>query len=112
MEVSELLEAHIERFNAAVFTGRFDEMVAHFAEDAVMSFEGVPVGPFFGRAAIAAAYAAQPPDGQLVVLEVLGSSADTIEVSYAWAVAPEQRAGTMALERRDDLITRLAVRFE
>lgn len=44
MEVAELLAAHVERSNAAVVSGRFDEMVSHFAEDAVMSFEGVPVG--------------------------------------------------------------------
>ena len=87
-------------------------MVAHFTEDATMSFEGVPVGPFQGREAIADAYAARPPDDQLFLLEVLDKDADSIEVSYAWAIAPDRRAGTMTIERRGDLISRLVVRFE
>ena len=33
-----------------------------FAPDGVLRFEGVPVGPFVGRAAIAAAYDERPPD--------------------------------------------------
>ncbi len=91
MEVTDLLNAHVDRFNAAVQSGSFDEMVAHFSEDAVMSFEGAGVGPFYGRDAIAAAYRARPPDDQLVLLEVLENGPDVIEVSYAWAIAPDHR---------------------
>ncbi|MEX0667888.1 MAG: nuclear transport factor 2 family protein [Acidimicrobiia bacterium] len=112
MDITHLLNAHIDRFNSSVLSGGFDEMVAHFTEDAVMSFEGVPVGPFRGRDQIAAAYRAQPPDDQLVLVEVLEKGTDFIEVSYAWAIAPDRRAGTMAIERRGDLIARLIVRFE
>ena len=107
-----LLNAHIDRFNAAVLSGHFNEMVSHFAEDASMSFEGVSVGPFHGREAIAAAYATQPPDDQLLLLEVLHERPDLIEVSYAWAKGPEKRAGTMTVEGRDGLISSLVVRFE
>ena len=112
MEITTLLNAHVDRFNAAVATGDFDEMTAHFTEDATMSFEGVPVGPFRGRDAIAEAYRARPPDDQLVLLEILEHRSDLIEVSYAWAIAPDHRAGTMTFERRGDLISRLTVRFE
>jgi hypothetical protein len=34
-----------------------------------MEFSGVPVGPFVGKQAIAAAYREQPPDDELRVLE-------------------------------------------
>jgi steroid delta-isomerase len=112
VDIIDLVRAHIERFNAAVAVNNFDEMVAHFTEDATMSFEGVPVGPFRGREAIAAAYAAQPPDDQLLLLEVLDQNADSIDVSYAWAADPARRAGTMTIERGDGLISRLVVRFE
>ena len=54
-----LLEVHIEPFNQGVRTGDFEPMLAAFAPDAEMVFEGVPVGPFLGRAAIADAYSAQ-----------------------------------------------------
>lgn len=112
MDIGLLLNAHVDRFNAAVVSGNFDEMVAHFTDDATMTFEGVPVGPFHGREAIAAAYAARPPDDQMVLLEVLNKSPESIEVSYSWTIAPDRRAGTMTIERRGDLISRLVVRFE
>jgi hypothetical protein len=102
MEVTDLLSAHVDRFNSAVVSGIFDEMVAHFSDDAVMTFEGMPAGPFRGREEIAGAYRAQPPD----------DGPDSLEVSYAWSIAPDHRAGTMMIERRGDLITRLVVRFE
>lgn len=112
MEVTDLLSAHVDRFNSAVVSGIFDEMVAQFSDDAVMTFEGMPVGPFRGREEIAGAYRAKPPDDQLVLLEVLNDGPDSLEVSYAWSIAPDHRAGTMMIERRGDLITRLVVRFE
>jgi steroid delta-isomerase len=112
MEVTTVLNAHVDRFNSAVVSGGFEEMVAQFTDDAIMSFEGMAVGPFQGREAIAAAYAAQPPDDQLVPLEVLDKGIDFIDISYAWAIAPDRRAGTMTIERRGDLIARLIVRFE
>jgi steroid Delta-isomerase len=112
MNLPLLVDAHIGRFNQAVLSGRFDEMVAHFTDDATMSFEGVPVGPFYGREQIAAAYAARPPDDQLRLLEVLRQDADSVDLSYAWAADPDHRAGTMTIERRGDLISRLVVRFE
>ena len=59
-----LLEEHVERFNAGVRSGDFGPMVAAFAEDAELVFEGILVGPFAGREAIGEAYAAQPPAGR------------------------------------------------
>jgi steroid Delta-isomerase len=58
-------------------------MVAVFAEDAELQFEGVPAGPFFGRDAIDAAYRELPPDDEI---EILGSEERDGEVvaRYAW----------------------------
>jgi len=47
-------------------------MVAAFAEEAELVFEGIPVGPFAGREAIGEAYAAHPPDDEIVLLEGTG----------------------------------------
>ena len=112
VDITDLVRTHIDRFNAAVVSGRFDEMVAHSTADATMSFKGVPVGPFQGREAIAEAYAARPPDDQLLLLELLYQDDDSVDMSYAWVVDPDRRAGTMTIERRGDLISRLVVRFE
>jgi steroid delta-isomerase len=63
-----VLDAHVRRFNEAVRLGDFAEMVRGFAADAEMVFEGVPVGPFVGRDAIAEAYARQPPSDEVRLL--------------------------------------------
>lgn len=99
-----LLEEHVERFNAGVRTGDFGPMVAAFAEDAELAFEGIPVGPFAGREAIAAAYAAQPPDDEIVLLDPDGT--------YAWATEPAVPAGRMFLTERDGRIARLVIRYD
>src|SRR3954468_453927 len=48
-DAAALLAAHVERFNAGVATGDWARMLEGFAADAVLAFEGVPVGPFHGR---------------------------------------------------------------
>jgi steroid delta-isomerase len=99
-----LLEGHVERFNRGVRTGDFGEMVAAFAEDAELVFEGIPVGPFRGRDAIAAAYAAQPPDDEIVLLDENGT--------YAWSKQPELPAGQLFLTEGDGEIARLVIRYD
>jgi steroid Delta-isomerase len=99
-----LLEQHVKRFNEGVRTGDFGPMVAAFSHDAEVVFEGIPVGPFSGREAIAAAYAQQPPDDEIVLLGEDGT--------YAWANEPTVPAGQMFLTERDGEIARLVIRYD
>jgi steroid Delta-isomerase len=99
-----LLEDHVERFNEGVRTGDFSRMVSAFADEAELVFEGIPVGPFSGRDAIAAAYAEQPPDDEIVLLDADGN--------YAWARDPETPAGRMFLTEREGEIERLVIRYD
>jgi len=99
-----VLAEHVERFNAGVRSGDFGPMVAAFSEDAELVFEGVPVGPFSGRDAIGDAYAAQPPDDEIVLLDGDGT--------YAWAKEPAVPAGQMFLTERDGEIARLVIRYD
>src|SRR6266516_917400 len=78
-----LLPDHVGRLNARVRTGDFGAMIDGFSADAEMAFEGVPVGPFHGRAEIATAYRERPPDDQLRVLET-EEQGDTVLARYAW----------------------------
>jgi sulfur relay (sulfurtransferase) DsrF/TusC family protein len=78
-------------------------MVAAFSEDGELVFEGIPVGPFSGRDAIGAAYAAQPPDDEIVLLAGDGT--------YAWAKHPEVPAGQMLLTERHGEIVTLVIRY-
>jgi steroid Delta-isomerase len=87
-----------------VRSGDFGPMVEAFSEDAELRFEGIPVGPFVGREAIAAAYAAQPPDDEIVLLNGDGT--------YAWAKEPETPAGQLFLTEREGEIARLVIRYD
>jgi drug/metabolite transporter (DMT)-like permease len=106
-----LLEDHVERFNAGVRTGEWEPMVAGFTDDAEMEFRGVPVGPFVGRDAIAAAYGEQPPDDQMRVLEHRRAEG-RIEARYAWLADPDVAAGEMFLTPQNGSIRKLVVTFD
>jgi steroid Delta-isomerase len=98
-----MLRDHVERFNRGVRTGDWAPMLAQFADDAELVFEGVPVGPFRGKEAIAAAYRERPPDDEIELLADGG---------YAWKRDAGRRAGELCLETADGKIVRLVVTFE
>lgn len=107
----DLLHDHVERFNAGVRTGDWEPMADGFTDDAEMELRGVPVGPFVGRDAIAAAYEQQPPDDELRLLEhrqVEGR----IEARYAWLAEPHVAAGEMILTPANGSIRKLVVTFD
>ena len=106
--IPDRVRAHADGFNAAVRAGDFTAFMTTFREDAVMRFVGVPAGPFVGRDAIAAAYAAQPPDDTLTVLGV-SSGGDTDEVRFTW---DRGGSGTMTVRWRDGLVAELTVAFD
>jgi steroid delta-isomerase len=108
---SELLREHVERFNAGVRSGDFGPMLAAFAEGAELVFEGIPVGPFRGREAIAEAYRAQPPDDEVLLLDAREEAAEVV-AGYAWSREPAVRAGEMRLSHDGATIRRLVVTFE
>ncbi len=107
----ELLTEHVDRFNAGVRSGDFGPMLELFADDATLAFEGVPVGPFHGRDAIAAAYRDQPPDDQIEVLDVEEDDAE-LRARYAWLRDEGRPSGDLRLRRDGDLITGLIVTFD
>jgi steroid delta-isomerase len=106
-----LLDAHVQRFNEAVRSGDFAAMVEGFTPEAEMIFQGVPVGPFRGRHAVAEAYARQPPSDEVRLLGDPRVEGDSAESDYAWA-ADGSRAGRMIVTAREGAIARLLVTFE
>jgi steroid delta-isomerase len=105
-----LVHDHVLRFNEAVRTGEWEPMLELFTEDAELVFEGVPAGPFRGRDTIAAAYAEQPPDDQVVTFRV--SVGDDVTALYGWRKEPGTVAGRMVLTPSEGRIARLLVTFE
>jgi RimJ/RimL family protein N-acetyltransferase len=109
--VSELLDRHVEHFNAGVRTGNWEPMLAQFDDTAELEFRGIPVGPFNGKDSIAAAYREQPPDDQLRVLE-LREREDGVDARYAWLAEPEVAAGEMLFTIGAGRIQKLVVTFD
>ena len=105
------LERHVDTFNTAVRTGDFAPLVALFDDDATLEFEGLPIGPFRGRAAIAAAYAAQPPTDTMTILGVRQETDGTVVEEFSWSADGGVRSGEMRLSVEGDRICRLVVSF-
>jgi steroid delta-isomerase len=106
-----LVERHVALFNHGVESGDFAPMLGHFEDDATLIFRGIPVGPFHGKAAIAAAYKTQPPTDQIDVLRI-GMDGDTIVADYAWRAQPTTRAGQMRFRAENDQISELVIIYE
>jgi hypothetical protein len=104
------LSRHETLFNQGVGTGDFGPWLLTFAEDAVQTFTGLPLGPFVGRDAIAAAYAAHPPSSPM---KLVGSSVDgdTYTGHFVWADAPDT-GGVFVFTLRGDLIATLDVTLD
>jgi ketosteroid isomerase-like protein len=104
-------EAHVAAFDTAVRSGDWTTFSERFADDAVLAFVGPPVGPFEGRDAIAAAYAAQPPDDTISIVGAVTVEGDETVVPYRWDATGA--TGTMRLtEAPDGLLARLTVTFD
>ena len=98
---------HVNAFNDAVTTGDWETFANGFAEDARMTFVGVPAGPFEGRTAIAQAYRENPPTETMTLLDG-AESADTVR--FRWASGG---TGSMQLSwAPDGTVQTLTVTFD
>jgi hypothetical protein len=97
---------HVALFNQGVRTGDFGAWLSTFADDAELTFEGLPIPPAHGRDAIAAVYAAHPPSSpmRLVARGAAGGR-------FVWVAAPDT-GGEFAMRLRDGLLARLDVRLD
>jgi threonine aldolase len=103
-----VLRGHVERHNAGVRSGDFAPMLAWFAEDAQFVFEAIPVGPFLGRDAIAAAFRERPPDDEVDLLDEREEGGEAV-AGYAWRAEPGVRAGELRLTHDGHRIRRLVI---
>jgi steroid delta-isomerase len=101
-----LLERHVELFNEAVGTGNYGPFLETFADNAVMSFDYVPAGPFHGRAAIAEAYATRPPDDTMALIDMQEVGHDAVNASFEWDAGG---TGQLFLRWRGDRVVELRI---
>ena len=106
--MSERVAAHVAAFNEAVASGEWEQFSQRFADDATLAFAGVPVGPFTGRPAIAAAYAEQPPTDTMTVTDV-ETDGDHDVARFAWSAGG---TGTMRLTWGAGAVASLTVSFD
>jgi steroid delta-isomerase len=107
-DMTDRIEEHFRLFNEAVRSDDYTAFVATFTPDAVMSFEGVPVGPYTGREQIAHAYADQPPSDTMSCQSVTRDG-DHDVVCFAWDAGG---GGTMRVTWRDGEVAGLVVAFD
>jgi ketosteroid isomerase-like protein len=100
---------YVVAFNAGVETGGWDRCMGFFADDAVMAFEGPPVGPITGREAIRRAYSESPPTDTIELSGAVVEDGDVVVARYRWTATGEP--GTMRFVTADELITRLTITF-
>jgi hypothetical protein len=86
-------------------------LVLLFTEDARLEFAGVPIGPFEGRDAIAAAYATQPPTDSMTILDTWVEPDGTVVEAFSWSADGGSRSGEMRLTVDAGRIRHLVVVF-
>jgi len=106
-----LLHDYVMAHNECVRAGDWEPLGPWFAEDAVLVFDGVPVGPFSGREQIAAAYRVRPPDDEVLIFAVEEEDGAVV-ARYGWLGEPAEHAGRMLVTPRDGTIANLVVTFE
>jgi steroid Delta-isomerase len=107
-EVPARIAQHAAAFNAAVDSGDWRSFGDRFAPNATMRFIGVPAGPFVGRAAIAQAYAEQPPTDTLTIRRV-DSTGGVDTAFFAWSAGG---GGVMRLTWEGGHVASLDVTFD
>jgi len=108
MDLTEAVREHERLFNEAVRAGDFTEFTKTFADDAVMAFDDVPIGPYRGREAIAKAYATRPPDDTMSIWSIEEVDSDTADVRFDWDAGG---GGAMRVKWQDGLIAGMTISF-
>ena len=101
---------HVDAFNHAVRGGDWKSFTDRFADDAVLEFVGMPVGPFVGRAAILHAYVENPPDDTIAIHGPVVLNGAELVVPYKWTTTGA--TGTMLITLRSNEVAHLTVMFD
>jgi RimJ/RimL family protein N-acetyltransferase len=105
------LARHVGSFNAGVRTGDWGRLMSGCTDDVALEFVGVPVPTVTGRAAVEAAYRADPPTGEIVVSDCRREG-DEVTAEWRMLASPAERVGELRLRLRDDRVARMLVSFD
>lgn len=79
-----MLERHVGKYNEAVRTSDFGPFLDMYADNAVMTFDDLPVGPFHGRSAILEAYLTDAPNDTMLLIDMHEVGDDAVNASFEW----------------------------
>ena len=105
---SDLLRLYVDLHNRGVRERAFDALCELFADNARMSFVGLSLGPFQGRAEITGAFRDHPPDDEIVLGKVTTSTGEAA-ADYAWLAHPRETAGGLHLRAERGRIVELRI---
>lgn len=108
---TEIIDSYVRSHNAGVASGDFSAMLDLFADDAELVFASIQFGPFNGRESIRAAFAAHPPDDDLVIIAAK-TTQDGVLAAYSWSTRPGRVAGSLEVTVRDGRIARMVIVFD
>jgi hypothetical protein len=103
------LDGYFAAHNDGVRTGDFSALGPLFAEDAILSFHGLPFEPVHRREQIVQAFTEHPPDDELVLVETCTDDTGHQIASYRWKNSTGDASGSLCALIRDDLIEHLEV---
>jgi steroid Delta-isomerase len=106
--VGDRVEEHFRLFNEAVRSHDWTAFLATFTPDAVMRFDGVPVGPYVGLEQITRGYAERPPSDTMTSLSVVRDREVDV-VRFGWDAGG---GGTLRLCWREGAVAALTVAFD
>src|SRR5258706_13769573 len=101
---------HQTLFNEGVRTGDFGPWLDTFADAAVVTYVGLPIGPLIGRDQVAKAYVEHPPSSPMRV-EDSSVDGDRVTGRFVWVDAPET-GGVFVLTLREDQVIAMDVTLD
>jgi len=105
---TDVVHRYVDNHNAGVKGIGWEGLGALFDDDALLEFDGIPMGPVQGARAIVEIYRAHPPSEPLELIEVQ-ETPDGATASYSWSSSPTVFAGTLSFSIINGLIQRLVI---
>lgn len=108
-----VVREYVKFHNKGVRTGDYRSMLALFATNAEMIFEGDRARRYKGPNAIAKLFLERPPDDTLVLSAIIPSpKGQSATARYGWSAGPSVPGGELRIATRNGRIRRLVVAFD
>jgi RimJ/RimL family protein N-acetyltransferase len=105
------LARHVGSFNTGVRTGDWSSLIRGCTDDVMLELVGVPAPSVSGRAAVEAAYRADPPTGEIKIADARRDGDEAV-AEWRMLAAGSERMGELRLRLRDDHVARMLVSFD